>query len=145
MTCIRTTNEPRSMEANIRTGNRDGFSIIEMLVVLTLVAMLAGLALPVVTNAIHRAKEAALKENLQVTRKAIDDYYTDFGRYPPDLEQLVEQRYLRATPLDPITESRKTWVLVRDENAEAGEITGIVDLRSGATGVSCTGAKYSRC
>lgn len=107
------------------TGDR-GFTLVEMLLVLLLVALLAGLAAPVVNGGIQRAREAALRENLHQLRKAIDDHFADRGEYPASLEELVTQRYLRRIPIDPFTERSDTWIAVPDE---AGRL---IDVRSGA-------------
>ena len=109
-----------------RTGG--GFTFMELLVVLALIALLASVIAPLLTNSIGRAREATLKENLQVMRKAIDDYYGDRGEYPPDLEALVQKRYLRRVPVDPVTERVDTWRTVRAET----ERGGIMDVRSGS-------------
>ncbi len=109
--------------------------------VLLLVALLVGIAAPVVSRSIERAKEATLKEDLFVMRNALDDYYTDNGRYPPDLEALVEERYLRDIPEDPFTGSAATWSAVHDETR--GSAGGIIDVQSGAEGEADDGTPYS--
>ena len=103
----------------------------ELMVVMVLIAILASLAMPVVMNSIQRSREAVLKENLFIMRKAIDDFYVDTGSYPEEIEQLVEQRYLRNIPVDPITERKDTWRIVRDGAA-------IIDIQSGADGQPST-------
>lgn len=113
----------------------------ELLVVLVLIALLASLATPIVTTAVQRAKEAALKENLLVLRKAIDDYYTDKATYPGDLQTLVDARYIRAVPADPITERKDSWVFTYAES-QHGE-SGIIDVRSGAELRAGDGTSYS--
>lgn len=118
-----------------------GFTLMELLVVLTLIAILASLVAPVVSSSILRAKEATLKEDLFVLRKAIDDYYADVGQYPQDLNALVDKRYIRKLPVDPVTERADTWIEVRDDNPEA-EQSGIVDVRSGADAQSADGQAY---
>ena len=111
---------------------RRGFTLIEVLLVLTLVALLAGLAAPVVTGGIQRARESTLKADLHTLRKAIDDYYADTGAYPRELDDLVAKRYLRRIPPDPVTEKRDTWVLVRAEQEKPGQEAGFLDVRSGS-------------
>lgn len=118
-----------------------GFTLIELLLVLLLIALLASLATPVVIGSVQRARESALKENLFVLRKAIDDYYADNGRYPESLEKLVEKRYIRHVPADPITGSKDTWVLVRAKGAE-GDSSGIIDVRSGSEEKAADGTYY---
>ena len=109
-----------------------GFTLMELLLVMLLLALLASLAAPVVTGGIQRARESTLKEDLYTLRRAIDDYYADTGAYPPELEELVKKRYLRRIPPDPLTEKRDTWVLVRSEDDRAGKASGILDIRSGS-------------
>jgi general secretion pathway protein G len=126
------------------TGRPRGFTLIELLVVMALIALLAGLVSPLVSRSIQRAKEATLAGNLAVTRKAIDDYYADHGASPPHLDALVEGRYLRAVPLDPVTGQRDSWTLVQQQAPEAGAAPGIIDLHSGSTARSLRGEPYSR-
>jgi general secretion pathway protein G len=118
-----------------------GFTLIELLLVLVLVALLASLAAPVVTGSIGRAKEATLKEDLYNLRKAIDDYYADTGAYPPDLDQLVQKRYLRKVPVDPLTGSKETWRIVRTED-DKGKSSGMIDIRSGSEDKGSDGVPY---
>jgi len=118
-----------------------GFTVMELLVVLLLVALLASLVTPLVTGSIHRAKESTLKENLYILRKAIDEYYTDAGAYPEELEALVEKRYIRKVPEDPLTGSKDTWILVHDEGEDG--TGGIIDVRSGSEEKAGDGTRYS--
>ena len=119
---------------------KQGFTLVELLLVLFVVALLASLVTPVVTNSIYRAREATLKEDLNVMRKAIDDYYADNGRHPETLAKLVEKRYLRAIPIDPITERKDSWLEIKEENK--GKEQGVVDVKSGAEGKSADGVPY---
>ena len=118
-----------------------GFTLLEMLVVLMVVALLASIAAPVVTKTVDRAREATLKEDLFVMRKALDDYLADHGYYPESLDALVEERYLRTIPPDPITERPDSWTATETQD-ESGR-SGIVDLHSGAEGVGSNGLPYS--
>jgi prepilin-type N-terminal cleavage/methylation domain-containing protein len=118
-----------------------GFTLIELLLVLTLVAMLAGLAVPIVTKSINRAKGATLKEDLFVLRKTINDFYTDHARYPNALDELVDEGYIRAIPIDPLTERNDTWQLER--TAVNDEEDGIIDIRSGYQGEAPDGTRYN--
>lgn len=115
-----------------------GFTIMELLLVLMLVALLASLASPVVTKSIHRAKESTLKESLFVLRKAIDDYYADHGQYPEDLQNLVNERYIRKIPLDPLTETATDWKLVREGSSEGR----IVDVKTSSQAKAADGTPY---
>lgn len=115
-----------------------GFTMIELLLVLALIALLASLVAPTLTGSVNRAREATLRENLLVMRKAIDEYYTDKGRYPPDLQELVVKRYIRQVPVDPLTEKTDSWLLVRAEDAAAG----VNDVRSGSDQKATDGTPY---
>ncbi len=118
---------------------RRGFTLIELLVVLGIVALLLTLAVPRFFPSIDSAKETILADNLRNTRAVVDQYRSDTGRYPESLEQLVEQKYLREIPLDPVTESRETWVLKAPQDGEQG---GFSNLRSGAPGNDRRGRPY---
>ena len=118
---------------------RRGFTLIELLVVLGIVALLLTLAVPRFFPSIDSAKETVLADNLRNTRAVLDQYRSDTGRYPESLEQLVEQKYLREIPLDPITESRETWMLEAPQDGEQG---GFANLRSGAPGNDRRGRPY---
>jgi prepilin-type N-terminal cleavage/methylation domain-containing protein len=125
-----------------RFSGRKGFTLIEMLVVMAIVALLLTIALPRYFGSLERSKDIALQENLKVLRLSLDKFYADKGRYPQTLEELVEHKYLRAVPIDPITESSSTWILLQSE-ADAGEAPeGIADVRSGAQGTDKNGQPY---
>ena len=111
-------------------SRQPGFSLMELLLVMVFISLLAALVMPVATSSVLRAKEAALKENLYVMRKALDGYYADHAKYPNSLEKLSELRYLRQIPVDPLTERNDTWVTIRAQK-EVGE-GGIIDVRSGS-------------
>lgn len=117
-----------------------GFTLIELLVVLAIVATLSMMVYPRYSQRIDVAKETALQENLRTVRAVIDDFRGDKGRYPESLQELVEQRYLKALPLDPITESSSTWRIVQPPDGQEG---AVYDLRSGATGVTRNGRAYA--
>ena len=123
-----------------------GFTLAELLIVMVLIGILASIAIPQFKRATLRAKEAVLKENLFVLRKVIDDYYSDKGKYPPSLETLVEEGYLRRIPIDPITGSNKTWVVIREPLTEENmyqEELGIMDVKSGSKEISLDGTPYN--
>lgn len=132
------------MERDTVTGRHAlrGLTLIEMLLALFVLSLLAGLALPIVTGGILRAKESALKEDLYVMRKAIDDYYADRGSYPGGLDELVARRYLRRMPSDPFTDSQESWRLVWTE-AEGNEKSGIIDVQSGTNATDENGVAYA--
>ena len=117
-----------------------GFTLIELLVVLAIVALMLTLAAPRFFPSIDSAKETILADNLRNTRAVIDQFYADTGRYPDSLEQLVEKRYMRVLPQDPITESTATWILVPPDDASKG---ALYSIRSGAPGNDRSGKPYS--
>ena len=130
-----------SMVCPTRTGKRTcGFTLIELLVVLAIVSLLLTLAVPRYFQSIDKSKEVVLRENLQITRSAIDKFYADTGRYPASLDELVEKHYLRSLPVDPILDSTNTWNLITAE-AEHGD--GIYDLKSSADGSTTDGKLFS--
>ena len=119
-----------------QNGRRPGFTLIEMIIVFTLIGILVGLGLPQYQTAAKRAREAVLKEDLFQFRKLIDQYYLDKRTYPASLQTLVEEKYLRTIPVDPITNSATTWVEVRetpspDELATLVSL-GVIDVKSGS-------------
>ena len=122
---------------------RGGFTLIELMVVLALIAMLVTIALPRYLASVERSKEAVLKSSLRTMRDAIDRYYADNERYPDTLEALASHRYLRDVPVDPETGSARTWVLVTPPpDAKARE--GVYDVRSGALGSCRDGTPYAQ-
>ena len=102
--------------------NRKGFTLIELLVVLGIIALLLTLAVPRYFPTVDAAKETVLLDNLRNMRDVIDQFYADRGRYPDSLEQLVEKKYLRALPVDPVTDSSATWILVPPEDSTKGSL-----------------------
>lgn len=117
-----------------------GFTLVELIIVLSIIGLLVGLALPTYRSATVRAREAVLKENLFILRKLIDQYAQDKGKYPASLQTLVQESYLRAVPVDPMTRESTTWVEVRElpspEDPLLNEIPGIIDVKSGSEGKS---------
>lgn len=135
------------MEKIILAQKKKGFTLIEMVIVFTLIGILVGLALPQYKYATKRARESVLKENLFQLRKLINQYYTDKGKYPPSLQTLVEEEYLRRIPVDPITKSSETWVEVREalteEELYAGVEPGVSDVLSGSEEKGLDGTPYN--
>jgi general secretion pathway protein G len=123
----------------VALARRSGFTLIELLIVMAIVALLLTIALPRYFGSLDKSKDIALQENLRVLRVTLDKYYADKGRYPDTLEELVEQKYLRSVPVDPITESSLTWIPGHSQDETVG---GIVDVKSGAPGVSKDGRSY---
>jgi general secretion pathway protein G len=118
-----------------------GFTLIELLVVLSIIALLLTLAMPRYFGSVDKSKEAVLRENLNQMRDAISRYYADKGKYPDSLDALAADKYLRKVPLDPITESAATWIVVQPDDLQKG---GVSDVRSGAQGKTKEGFEYSR-
>jgi general secretion pathway protein G len=129
------------------TGER-GFTLIELIIVLSIIGLLVGLALPTYRSSTVRAREAVLKENLFILRKLIDQYAQDKGKYPASLQTLVQESYVRAIPVDPMTRESTTWIEVRElpspEDPMLTEIPGIIDVKSGSDAKSpLDGSAYS--
>lgn len=118
---------------------KNGFTLIELLVVMAIIATLLSIVAPRYFNSIEKAKEAVLKQDLTIMRDAIDKFYSDMGSYPITLEELVERRYLRSIPIDPMTESNTTWMVVPPVNDEE---EGVYDVHSGYPGQALDGTYY---
>lgn len=118
-----------------------GYSLIELMIVVAIIGILAALAVPSFQQSAVKAREAALKQNLQTIRTVLDQHYADREIYPPSLETLVEAGYLRQVPMDPFTESVDAWVIEFEENPD--EEGGIFDVHSGSDAVSTNGTPYS--
>ncbi|HYN53160.1 MAG TPA: prepilin-type N-terminal cleavage/methylation domain-containing protein [Methylotenera sp.] len=116
-----------------------GFTLVELLVVLAILALLLTLAVPKYFTSIERAKDATLRQDLSTLRESIDKFYADKGHYPEALEDLVEHQYIRQLPIDPITEKTTTWLITPPEPPLEGSI---YDIHSGASGTAKDGTKY---
>ena len=108
-----------------------GFTLVELMVVLTIIGLLISIVAPHYVGRTRRAEEAVLKQNLAVMRDALDKHYADAGKYPASLEELVSKRYLRAIPQDPFTASSSTWVAVPPQDPRRGSVW---DVHSSAKG-----------
>ena len=130
-----------------RSGSRgqDGFTLIELIIVMTIIAILASIAIPSYMGAIKSAKEAVLKEDLHVMRNAIDSYTMDKGKAPQSLDDLVQTGYLKSIPTDPITHSTETWVTNTDDTLQSIEQSepGIDDVHSGSQENGSDGQPYT--
>ena len=117
----------------------------ELLIVITLIVILAGIAISSYATSVRRAKEAVLRENLFRMNDALDQYMADKGKWPPDLSALVTENYLRQIPKDPITDSTDTWQTVPAEADPSNPTAepGIYDVKSGAQGKALDGSNYS--
>ena len=143
-------------------GRNFGFTLIELLVVLAILALLLTIATPKYIQHIERAREATLRSTLKVMREAIDKFYGDQGRFPVSLDELVARDYLKAIPLDPITDKRDTWIALTElqlRTASPGAVSnppasagggqdrtrradGLADVHSGAAGNGLDGTAY---
>jgi general secretion pathway protein G len=126
-------------------GRNKGFTLIELMIVMAIIVILAGIATALYTNSLQRSKEAVLKSDLFRMRDAIDQYYADKNRYPPSLEDLVTEKYLRAIPVDPITNSADTWqtTMSEPEPGNAAAEPGVFDVKSGAEQSALDGTRYA--
>ncbi len=124
----------------IQANRSSGFTLIELLVVLGIVALMLTLAVPRYFPTIDAAKETMLVDNLRSVRSTIDQFYGDTARYPDSLAQLVEKKYLKALPIDPITESTETWILLAPEDGSPGNV---YNIKSGASGNGRNGRPYA--
>lgn len=124
---------------SMRRNGSMGFTLIELLLVMAIIGLLLTVALPRYFGSLAKSKDIALQENLKVLRVSLDKFYADKGHYPETLEELVEQKYLRAVPLDPVTDSASSWILIPAKDADT---KGIVDVKSGAPGTSRDGRAY---
>ena len=130
-----------SVSAGRRCGAQRGFTLLELIVVMTIVALLASIAAPRYFNSIERAKERVLMQNLNLMRDAIDKFHADTGSYPAALAELAARRYLRRIPEDPLTGSSLTWVAVAPPAGST--VSGAVyDVKSGAPGQGLDGSAY---
>ncbi len=122
-----------------------GFTLIEMLVVVSIITILAGMSLAQYKHGTTLAQEAALKEDLFRMREAIDQYYADKGQYPADITALVSEGYLRQVPKDPFTKSADTWQTIPAEPDPSNPSAqpGIYDVKSGSEATAQDGTKYS--
>jgi general secretion pathway protein G len=122
-----------------------GFTLIELMIVMIIIVLLAGIGLAIYSNSVVRAKEAALSQDLFQMKDAIDQYYADKNKYPASLQDLVTEKYMRMVPVDPFTNSAETWQTIMSEPDPRNPTaeTGIYDVKSGATQTSIDGRPYA--
>jgi general secretion pathway protein G len=129
-----------ALGASMTWRKRVGFTLVELLVVMSIIALLLTIAVPRYMTSVEKSKEAVLQSDLRTMRDAIDKYYSDHAKYPPDLNELVTSKYLRSIPEDPITNSRTSWVIVPPDDPKKGEV---FDVKSGAQGKARDGTPFS--
>ena len=125
-----------------RGGGAFGFTLIELMVVMAIIATLISLAMPKYFHSAQKSREAVLRQDLAVMRDAIDKFYADRGRYPTNLTELAERRYLRTIPPDPVTDSATTWVVTPPPDATGAD--GVYDVHSGAAGSGLDGTPFEQ-
>jgi general secretion pathway protein G len=118
---------------------RQGFTLIELMVVMAAIGLLLSLAAPRYVEHVDRSREAVLRHNLRTLREAIDRFQADKARWPKDLQELIAQRYLRELPVDPMTERADGWVVVPPPGSQGGEV---FEVRSAAPGAGRDGKPY---
>ena len=124
---------------------RRGFTLLELMVVMALIVVIAGIAMAGYRNSVTLAQEAVLAEDLFRMRDAIDQYYADKNKYPASLEALVSEKYLRAVPVDPFTNATDTWqttLAEPDPNNPSADV-GVFDVKSGAEQTAIDGTRYA--
>jgi general secretion pathway protein G len=128
-----------------RAFGRNGYTLIEMIIVMAIISILIAIAVPLYQKSLLRTKESLLKNNLFTMRTVIDEYTFDKQKAPQSLDDLVSEGYLRAVPLDPITNSSQSWRLIMEDAVTSIDQTmpGIYDVRSGSDQKSLEGTPYS--
>ena len=130
------------MQVNRR---RFGFTLVELMIVMAIIAVLMAVAIPIYNRSIIRAKESVLKNNLFTMRTVIDEYTYDKQKAPQTLNDLVSDGYLRQIPIDPMTGTADSWRIIQEDatNTVNQSEPGIYDVRSGSDRVSLEGTPYS--
>jgi general secretion pathway protein G len=133
------------MAVKTKTGKNRGFTLLELMIVLTIIAILVGISIPIYKAVILRTREATLKMNLHSMREVIDQYTADKKKAPQALQDLVDAGYFRELPWDPMTDSNTTWQASYDTALSSPDQTdsGISDVHSGASGVGTDGSPYN--
>ena len=131
--------EPNTAIGNFRPAEAHGFTLIELLIVVSIIGILATLAVPSYQASVIKAREAALRQDLFTIRDVLDQHRADQGKYPASLQALVSAGYMRAVPRDPFTNSSTSW----QEMADVTE-GGIFDVFSGSEFVGSNGTPYNR-
>ena len=135
------------MRLRRKTRDGRGFTLIELMIVISLILILASVAVPIYRQSILKSKEAVLRQDLFTLRQVIDQYTLDKQKAPQALDDLVSAGYLKQLPVDPFTARNDTWVTVQDEDAVASpdqtDTGGITDVHSGSSLTSSDGSAYS--
>lgn len=126
--------------AGKRSARQSAFTLVELLVVMAIIATLLSIAVPHYFRHLDLARENSLKQTLSVLRDTIDKYHADTGNYPESLDELIDKRYIRRLPVDPMTESSSTWVFVPPPDAPGAK--EIWDIHSSAEGTGQDGTAY---
>ena len=117
-----------------------GFTLLELLVVMAIIATLLTIAVPRYFRSLERSREVVLQQDLVTLRESIDKFYGDTGKYPETLAMLVDKHYLRRIPVDPIAKTADKWIVI---NSDDPDDNGIKDVKSGAEGAGLTGVPYA--
>jgi len=128
------------VNAMLEHTNTEGFTLIELLVVMVIIGVLLSIAAPRYFHSVDKSKDTVLRDDLAIMRKSLDQFYSDNGRYPDTLEDLVTRRYIRKIPRDPITDSAKTWVIVAPDDPSKG---AVYDIKSGTDKHAPDGTPYA--
>jgi general secretion pathway protein G len=130
---------------NIPNRKKRGFTLIELMIVISIILILVSISIPIYTNSVIHSKEAVLKDDLFTMRSVIDQYTLDKQKAPQSLQDLVSAGYLRSIPKDPLTGSADTWQTTSDDTIMDPNQSqpGITDVHSGASGVSTEGSAYA--
>ena len=129
----------------VRQKSRRGFTLVELMIVMAIIVILIGVAIPYYQKSVIRAKESVLRNNLFTIRTLIDEYSYDKQKAPQSLQDLVTDGYIRDLPRDPITNASNTWKEIREDASQAVNSTepGLFDIRSGSDKISLDGTSYS--